>query len=95
MNTDRDIYLRIAKLEAQVAELFRRVEGEAPASGFASDQEFGFGTSDPEVDPRVIEAIQAGKDIEAIKAYRGATGADLAVAKEAVDNLKAKYGING
>jgi ribosomal protein L7/L12 len=93
-NTDRDIYLRIAKLEAQVAELFRRLDGGEEATGFG-DEEFGFGTSDPEVDPRVIEAIQANKDIEAIKLYRAATGTDLAVAKEAVDNLKAKYGING
>ena len=93
MTTDRDLYLRIAKLEAQVAELFRRVDGGESATGFG-DEEFSFGTSDPDVDPRVIEAIQAGQEIEAIKLYRSATGADLAVAKEAVDNLKAKYGVS-
>lgn len=39
--------------------------------------------------PGVMEAIQAGNIIEAIKAYREATGLGLAEAKDAVEKLRA------
>ena len=38
--------------------------------------------------PGVMEAIQAGNTIEAIKAYREATGVGLAEAKDAVERLR-------
>jgi ribosomal protein L7/L12 len=39
------------------------------------------------VDPRVLEAIRAGKKIEAIKRYREASGADLKEAKDYVERI--------
>jgi len=39
--------------------------------------------------PGVMEAIQAGNTIEAIKAYREATGVGLAEAKDAVERIRA------
>ena len=38
--------------------------------------------------PGVMEAIQAGNTIEAIKAYREATGVGLAEAKDAVEKIR-------
>lgn len=39
--------------------------------------------------PGVMEAIEAGNTIEAIKAYREATGVGLAEAKDAVEAIRA------
>jgi|RhiMethySRZTD1v2_1073278.scaffolds.fasta_scaffold169596_7 ribosomal protein L7/L12 len=46
-------------------------------------------TYDPHanVPPGVVEALRAGKKIEAIRQYRMATGADLKEAKEFVESL--------
>ena len=65
---------RIAVLESKVAELYERLGQAEPASGFGG----GFG-DEPAADaaariPRVIELIQAGKEIQAIKLYRELTG---------------------
>ena len=47
------------------------------------------GTYDPRanVPPGVLEALQAGQKIEAIRQYRMATGVDLKTAKEFVEGL--------
>jgi ribosomal protein L7/L12 len=42
-------------------------------------------------DPRLIELIQAGKEIEAVKLYRELTTTGLAEAKDAVDRLTQVY----
>jgi ribosomal protein L7/L12 len=42
-------------------------------------------------DPRLIELLQAGKEIQAIKLYRELTGVGLAEAKDAVDGMKGMY----
>ncbi|HTQ22658.1 ribosomal protein L7/L12 [Mycobacterium sp.] len=39
------------------------------------------------VPPRVIELVRAGNKIAAIQAYRNATGAGLAEAKDVIDSL--------
>ena len=39
------------------------------------------------VPPGVVEALRAGRKIEAIRQYRMATGADLKAAKEFVESL--------
>ena len=44
-------------------------------------------------DARVIELVQAGKKIEAIKVYREIHGVGLAEAKDAVETLAAEHGI--
>jgi len=41
-----------------------------------------------EVPPAVVAALAAGKKVEAIRAYREATGADLRTAKEICDALE-------
>lgn len=83
---------RIAELERKVAELYRRL-GQAEPTGFTDES--GFSQSPAEAaseDPRVIQLIQAGNQIQAIKLYREITGEGLAEAKDAVDRLSQTYG---
>lgn len=49
----------------------------------------GLTAGDPLID-RVVELVDAGRKIEAIKAYREATGAGLNEAKDAVEAIAAK-----
>ena len=77
---------RIAELERKVAELYERLGQAEPLSGF------GGGFSEPAPsgageDPRVIELLQAGNQIAAIKLYRELTGVGLKQAKDAVDGI--------
>jgi ribosomal protein L7/L12 len=52
------------------------------------------GIVEPEVDmPDVVRALEQGNKIEAIKAYRKATGATLADAKAAVDVMAVQRGL--
>jgi ribosomal protein L7/L12 len=52
------------------------------------------GIVEPEVDmPDVVRALEQGNMIEAVKAYRKATGATLADAKNAVDAMAAQRGL--
>lgn len=52
------------------------------------------GIVEPEVDmPDVVRALEQGNKIEAIKAYRNATGARLADAKNAVDAIAIERGL--
>jgi ribosomal protein L7/L12 len=82
---------RIAELERKVSELYKRLGQEEPRS-LSSDEGF----SEPasvvaSEDPRLIELLQAGKDMDAIKLYRELTGVGLAEAKDSVDQLKATH----
>lgn len=43
----------------------------------------------------ILQSITEGRQIEAIKAYRAATGADLRMAKEAVDSLSLGLSLDG
>jgi ribosomal protein L7/L12 len=82
---------RIAELERKVSELYKRLGQEEP-TGFGSDDGFAEPPSVVAVeDPRLIELLQAGKDMDAIKLYRELTGVGLAEAKDAVDQLKATH----
>jgi hypothetical protein len=51
-----------------------------------------FGIDQPEPYPEVMRHIDAGRRLDAIKAYRAATGAGLVEAKEAVDEMTRKRG---
>ena len=82
---------RIAELERKVSELYERL-GQAEPAGLGGDSGF----SEPasvvaSEDPRLVELIQSGKEIQAIKLYRELTGVGLAEAKDAVDELAKMY----
>jgi ribosomal protein L7/L12 len=83
---------RIAALERKVSELYKHLgQAETGFGGgvtFASDEP---ASVTAEQDPRLIELIQTGKKIEAIKLYRELTRAGLAEAKDAVERLEATY----
>ena len=52
------------------------------------------GIVEPEVDmPDVVRALEQGNKIEAVRAYRKATGATLADAKNAVDAIAMQRGL--
>ncbi|HEX5955001.1 MAG TPA: ribosomal protein L7/L12 [Solirubrobacterales bacterium] len=86
---------RIAELERKVSELYKRL-GQAEPSGFGDDSGFSEPASvAASEDPRVIELLQSGNQIQAIKLYRELTGVGLAEAKDAVDQLAAMYRSTG
>ena len=78
-------------LERKVSELYERLGQAEPATGFGG----GFGDEPASVsaaeDPRIVELVQAGNQIQAIKLYRELTGVGLAEAKDAVDRLAEQY----
>ncbi|HEX2128311.1 MAG TPA: ribosomal protein L7/L12 [Solirubrobacterales bacterium] len=83
---------RIAELERKVSELYRRLGQEEPTALGDPDT----GVAEPATvvageDPRLIELVQAGKELPAIKLYRELTGQGLKEAKDAVDELKRMY----
>jgi hypothetical protein len=47
----------------------------------------------PEVDAEVLRELQAGRKIQAIKAYRAATGVGLKEAKDDVEAVGRRYGL--
>ena len=52
------------------------------------------GITDPEpAMPEVVRALEQGGKIAAVKAYRDATGTDLAEAKQAVDAIAEQRGL--
>jgi ribosomal protein L7/L12 len=79
MTMPRDIYERVALLEAQVRYLSERAQ--IPLPDFRT-----LGQS--QVPIEVQQLLASGNKIGAIKAYREATGADLATAKRFVDSLE-------
>jgi ribosomal protein L7/L12 len=82
---------RIAMLERKVSELYKRL-GQAEPRGFGDDSGFSEPASVTAAEnPRVIELIQAGNQIQAVKLYRELTGLGLAEAKDAVDQLAEMY----
>lgn len=86
---EREIEQRLEALEAKVDDLYRRLDGSAPAtSGFASDS-VTFASDAP--DPEIVELLQQDKMIQAIKRYRELTGTSLAEAKDVVEDLARQY----
>jgi ribosomal protein L7/L12 len=69
----------------------------APAGGYASDggasgfgdgsAGTGFASVDSAADPEILQWIQSGDTIRAIKRYRELTGAGLGEAKQAVEEI--------
>ena len=78
-DTDREItelQQRVAKLESQMAFLFRNL-------GIAYPDVPAVGAS-----PEVMELLRRGQKIEAIKRFREETGAGLKDAKEFIESLE-------
>jgi ribosomal protein L7/L12 len=73
MTTDNQTLLRLAQLEQKVEHLYRALNVAPPPTGQTG------------LSPAVLELIQQGNKLEAIKQYRAETGADLAAAKAAVE----------
>jgi hypothetical protein len=72
-----DIYQRLAQLEAQVRYLYERTG--TPLPGYQAWTQTG-------LPPEAQQELAKGNKIAAIKAYRQATGCDLATAKKAVES---------
>jgi ribosomal protein L7/L12 len=71
--SDNDLESRLAELERRVDHLYARLQLAPLPSG------------DTGLSVQVLELIQQGKEIEAIKQYRLETGVGLAEAKQAID----------
>lgn len=80
---------RIAALERKVAELYNRLGQAEPDLGgglrFASDEPASVAASE---DPRVLELIDSGNKIQAVKLYRELTGAGLKESNDAVEAIE-------
>jgi ribosomal protein L7/L12 len=93
VSTESELALsrRIASLEQRLAAIERGLGVDPPADASADSAGGGLGFgSDPsygQASPTVVELIAAGKQIEAIKAYREETGCGLAEAKETVERI--------
>jgi ribosomal protein L7/L12 len=77
--TEQEVYelrQRVDKLERQVARLQDRL-------GMEDADE-----PDPWVSPEIVDLVQHGKKIQAIKLYRQQTGAGLKAAKDFIDSLE-------
>ena len=72
---------RIVHLEAQVDYLYKHL-------GVTFVEQ-----SNPEDDPRILDALRKNNLIEAIKIYREINNVGLAEAKTAVEGIRARYGI--
>lgn len=72
---------RVTQLEGQVAFLYKHL-------GVTFVPEPG-----PDDDPRIVEQLQRGNMIEAIKLYREITEAGLAEAKLAVEEIQRRLGM--
>jgi hypothetical protein len=81
---------RIAALERKVDDLYTRLGQAQPEFGMQFDSETPASVEAAD-DPRLIELIQAGKTINAIKLYRELTGTGLAEAKDAVERIEQMY----
>ena len=79
---------RIADLERRVADLYKHLGHTEPefGGGFTSAFDEPASVSAGE-DPRIVELVQSGKQIDAIKLYRELTGVGLAEAKDAVERI--------
>ena len=77
-----DVHQRLRTLEAQVAYLFRHL-GLDPADAVP--------TASGELAPDVVQLLNSGRKIEAIKVHRERTGLGLAEAKDAVEAFERRY----
>ena len=72
---------RVQQLEDQVAFLYKHLNITFVAEGTLAD------------DPRIVDLLQRGKTIDAIKVYRELTRCGLADAKRAVEDIQRRLGL--
>jgi large subunit ribosomal protein L7/L12 len=77
-----DQYQRMRMLETQVAYLYRHL-GLDPADAVP--------IASGELTPEVVQLLNSGNKIQAIKAHRERTGVGLAEAKDAIDAFERRY----
>jgi ribosomal protein L7/L12 len=77
MTVPSELYERVALLEAQVRYLSERTQ--IPLPDFRS-------IAQSQLSPEIQQLIASGDKIAAIRAYREATGADLATAKRVIES---------
>ena len=77
MTVPTDLYERISLLEAQVRYLSERTQ--IPLPDFRA-------IAQSQLTPEIQQLISSGNKIGAIKAYREATGCDLATAKKVIES---------
>ena len=75
---DSDIYIRLSRLEAMVAQLYDHLGVAVPSPP---------GSTPGQVPEDVLALVRQGNKIGAIKRYRELTGCDLASAKDAIDRV--------
>lgn len=75
-----ELSMRLARLEGEVQELYKRLN-------------IPYGDEAIKADERVMEALRRGNMIEAIKAYREIHDVGLAEAKQAVEAMRSRTGI--
>jgi ribosomal protein L7/L12 len=76
-----DLRNRIIRLEGQVAFLYRHL-----GITFVPEEQL----TD---DPKIVAALKKGNLLEAIKAYREITGAEMEEAKRAVEEIQGRLGL--
>lgn len=82
---------RLALIEHQLRAISAHLGIPYPAPGApgpAGGPPAGWGGGDPGLTPDVVELARSGNLIEAIKRYRGVTGASFADAKAAVERIR-------
>jgi ribosomal protein L7/L12 len=77
-----DVHQRLRTLEAQVAHLYRHL-GVDSANAVPS--------ASGDLAPEVVQLLNNGRKIEAIKVHRERTGLGLAEAKDAVEAFERRY----
>jgi ribosomal protein L7/L12 len=77
MTVPSELYERISLLEAQVRYLSERLQVQLPDFRAMAQSQ---------LTPEIQQLIASGNKIGAIKAYREATGCDLATAKKVIDS---------
>lgn len=77
-----DLARRIAAVDRKLDALARHLNADLP------------GATAPDVPDRVVALLREGRKIEAIKAYREATGAGLAEAKDRIEQIARERGLS-
>lgn len=91
MSSDRNLLdhgRRIAELERKVSDLYERLGQAEPLGAFDSGFSEPAGPAD---DPKLIELVQAGDTINAVKRWRELSGDGLKESMDAVDELSRTY----